>query len=136
MEFRLTIPEDLEFMKDNSESRGIQKHEPVQITYQYTLDDDGVILGVGGFRLINQHTAWCWVDLTSIGKRQAIATYRVIKEWIDIFVDEHDLKRIQAYVDPEYEAAIRTVEHLGFKKESIMEKFLGNRDAFMFVRVI
>lgn len=136
MEFRETTLADYDYMAEHSESGGIQKHEPDQLVYMTTLDDDGVILGYGGFRLINQYTAWCWVDFTADGKKKAVTMYRAIKEWIDLFADKHGLKRLQAYVDPEYEAAIRLVEHLGFKKESTMENFLGDRHASMYKRCI
>ncbi len=136
MEFRLTIPEDFVYIANNSISRGIQKYSPEQIEFCYTLDHEGIPLGVGGFRLINQTTAWCWVDMTHNSGDHLIITYRTIKEWIDSFVEEHGLKRLQAYVQCDFTEAIRMVQHLGFKKESIMEKFMGDRDAFMYVRII
>lgn len=136
MQFRETTVEDLNYMAEHSVSRGIQKHCPEQCDFMYTLEHDGIPYGVGGFRLINLHTAWCWVDLTDLAHENVKTSFRVIKEWIDIFAKEHNLKRLQAYVECDFTQAIRMVEHLKFKKESIMKNFMGDEDAYMYVRII
>lgn len=136
MNFRETTKEDLEYMTGHSVSRGIQKHCPEQINYCYTLEHEGLPLGVGGFRLINCTTAWCWVDISDRAGSHLIASYRVIKEWIDLFAQEHGIKRLQAYIEVDFPEAIRMAKHLGFKWESDMECFIGDKDAFMFVRII
>ena len=136
MEFRETTQEDLDYVAEHSVSRGIQKLYPGQTDFCYTLVHDGIPLGLGGFRLINCTTAWCWVDITPIGREQIATTYRTLKEWIDVFAEEHGLKRLQAYVECDFTEAIRMVRHLGFKKESIMKNFMGDKDAFLYVRLI
>jgi len=136
MDFRETTQEDLEFVADHSISRGILKRQPECIDYCYTLEHEGKPLGVGGFRLINETTAWAWADITDCAGGNIIPAYRVLKEWIDIFVKEHGIKRLQAYVEMDFPEAIRMVQHLGFEKESIMKNFVGDRDASMYVKVI
>lgn len=136
MEFRETTQADLEYVADHSVSRGIQKYQPEQVDYCYTLEHEGQVLGIGGFRLINLTTAWCWVDITHLAKNHIIVCYRVVKEWMDIFVKEHNLKRLQAYIEMDFPQAVRMAQHLGFKKESIMKNFIGDKDAFMYVKVI
>ena len=136
MEFRETTKEDLVFVADHSVSRGIQKNHPEQTEFCYTLAHEGVPLGVGGFTLINFHTAWCWVDLTDGAGSHIKTVYRVMKEWIDEFIIEHKLTRLQAYVECDFPAAVRMVKHLGFKEEWRMENFMGDKDAYMFVRII
>lgn len=122
-------------MKDKSVSRGILKQIPERIDYCYTLELDGKILGIGGFRLINATTAWAWVDMTELAKEHVIAVYRIIKEWMEIFVKDHNIKRLQAYIEPDFPKAIRMAQHLGFEKESIMKGFMPNGDAYMYVRI-
>lgn len=122
-------------MANHSVSRGIAKYQPEYIDFCYTLEHKGKPLGIGGFRLINMTTAWCWLDMTDLSDTHVIVWYRVIKEWIDIFVKEHNIKRLQAYVEPDFPKAIRMVQHLGFKKESIMKNFMGDKDASMYVRI-
>ena len=136
MEFRETTQEDLDFVADNSISRGIQKKCPEQIDYMFTLEHEGKPLGVGGFRVINPTTAWCWTDWTHLTGKHLVTSYRTVKEYIDIFAKEHKLKRLQAYVECDFTEAIRMVEHLGFTKESTMKNFIGDKDAFMFVRIL
>lgn len=136
MKFRETTQEDLDFVADNSISRGIQKRQPEQIDYCFTLEHEGGVLGIGGFRLINTTTAWAWLDMTHLAGSHIIVCYRVIKEWTDLFVKEHGIKRLQAYVEVDFEEAIRTVKHLGFEEESIMKNFMGDKDAFMYRRLI
>ena len=136
MEFRETTKEDLEFAENHTISRGIQKHSPEQIDYCYTLEHEGKPLMIGGFSMINRTTAWCWVDITDESGKNIIRIYRIIKEWIDQFCKDHKLIRLQAYVECDFDEAIRMVKHLGFKKESIMANFMGDKDAYMFVRIL
>lgn len=136
MNFRETIQEDLDFVANRSVSRGIAKYQPECIDYCYTLEHEGEPLGIGGFRLINLTTAWCWVDLTDGAGRHIVVAYRVIKEWVDKFAEEHQLKRLQAYIECDFEEAIRMAQHLGFEYESRMKNFVDNKDAFLYVRII
>lgn len=134
MKFRESTQKDLDYAAGNSISRGISKQFE-SVDYCYTLEHEGNVLGVGGFRLINSVTAWCWLDLTHHSKNHIIVGYRVIKEWINTFVEEHELKRLQAYVRVGFDKGIRTAEHLGFKHEFVMENFTPEGDAIMFKRI-
>ena len=135
MEFRETTQEDLDFVADHSVSRGILKRQPECIDYCFTLEHEGKPLGIGGFRLINLTTAWCWLDMTDRAGSHIIPAYRVVKEWMDIFVKEHGIKRLQAYIAPDFPEAVHMVQHLGFEKESIMKNFMGDKDASMYVKL-
>ncbi len=135
MNFRTATEEDLAYMAEHSISRGIQKQCPEETDYVYALEHEGAVLGVGGFRLINKTTAWCWVDLSSDSGSHILTVHRVMKEWIESFVKEHGIVRLQAYIECDFTEAITLVQHLGFKKESIMEKFMGDKEAFMYKRI-
>ena len=132
MEFRETTEVDLAYMSE-SKSRGIQTKSPDRTDYVYTLENGKPIM-IGGFRLVNLTTAWCWVDVLS--HEDIRVSYRLIKEWIDDFAQVHKLKRLQAYVECDFDEAIRMVKHLGFEKESIMKNFMGDKDAYMFARIL
>jgi RimJ/RimL family protein N-acetyltransferase len=136
MIFREATEEDLSYISFNSASRGIQKQCPEQIDYLYTLEHENEPLGVGGFRLINLTTAWCWVDLSEKGHNHVIKTYRTIKEWIDTFAKAHKIRRLQAYVEEDFPQAIRMVEHLGFERESVMKNFIDDKSCYMYVRIL
>jgi len=136
MQFRETTKEDFEYTANHSISRGLSKYQPECIEFLYTLEHEGKPLCVGGFRLLNLTTAWAWVDLTESARGHIITCYRAIKEWTDIFVKEHNIRRLQAYIESDFPEGIRMAQHLGFRKESIMEKFMDGKDAFMYVRII
>jgi hypothetical protein len=133
MNFRETTQEDLEYMTNHSVSRGFKC--PDRTDYCFTLEHD-VVYGIGGFRLITPTTAWCWVNMAEIAKEHIVVSYRVIKEWIEIFAEEHKLKRLQAYIECDFPEAVRMAQHLGFKKESIMHSFIDDKPAFMYVRIM
>ncbi len=134
MNFRETIPADFEFMSHHSINKGVDRKILDCIDYVFTLEDN-VPLAIGGFRMINTTTAWCWIDLSDEAGKHLVKVYRVIKEWIDEFAESHKIKRLQAFVRTDFEEAERLVKHLGFEKESIMENFFGSKDAYMYVRL-
>ncbi len=136
MKFREAIQPDFDYLADHSVSRGIQKHAPEQIEYTYTLEHEGIPLCIGGFRMINVTTAWCWVDLSSDAGSHLLAVYRTIREWIESFCKENKIVRLQAYVECDFTQAISMVQHLGFTKECIMERFMGDKDAFLYKRIL
>ena len=136
MNFRIAIQDDYDYMADHSISRGIQKHSPGQLDYVYTLEHEDEVLCIGGFQMINLTTAWCWIDISSEAGDHIVMMYRVIRDWIENFCEEHKIRRLQSYVECDFTEAITLVQHLGFTKESIMEKFMGDRDAFMYKKVI
>jgi len=135
MLFRETTQQDLGYMKDNSVSRGILNKQPERTDFCYSLEHEGILLGIGGIRLINLTTAWCWVDMTADAKKHTIIVYRVIKEWMDKLVEEKGLKRLQAYIALDFPEAIRMIQHLGFHKEGILKNFIGNKDASLYVNL-
>ena len=134
MIFRASTPEDFLYMSEHCKYRRSEIKQLDAIDEICTLEDNGFPILVGGFRQINDATAWCWMDLAEgVNIRQA---YRVIKEWIELYIESNDIKRLQAFVRVDFEQAIRTVKHLGFKKESIMKNFFRDCDAYLFVRIL
>ena len=136
MIFREATQPDLDYMAEHTTSRGVQKNRPEQTCYTYTLEDNGIPLGIGGFNLINHHTAWCWVDLSPLGHENIRMAYRTIKNGIERFAEENHIRRLQAYVECDFPEAILLVRHLGFERESIMKNFVGDKDAFMYIRIL
>ena len=126
-----TIEDVLEGQKLSINTRDARDVE--QLDYVWVLEE-GDVLGVGGFRMIVPSCAWCWVDLTDIGVEKIRHTYRHIRERIENFAREKGITRLQAFVRNSNKE-IRLVEHLGFQQESVMERFYGDDDALMFVRI-
>jgi hypothetical protein len=135
MIFRQMNQKDVEYMKNHSVSRGILKNQPDNIDFCYALEHEGKLLGIGGLRLINPTTAWCWVDMSDNAEGHIITVYRTIKKWMYEFVELKKIKRLQAYIEPDFPKAVRMAQHLGFYKESIMTKFIGDKDAYLYVRI-
>ena len=135
MKFRETTQEDMDYLANHSISQGVTKQQPEQIDFCYTLEHEGTPLGIGGFRLINPTTAWCWVDLSDTSGKYIRTVYRVISEWIDEFSKNHNLRRLEAYVRIDFPEAIRMVEHLGFERESVMSDFIGEESAYLYKRI-
>ena len=134
MLFREATKEDLEYVARYSVSRG-NKEYPDTIDYIYTLENQGVVLGVGGFKLLNENTAWVWLDFTPEARVQIRIVYHVIVEWMQIFVKNHGLRLLMAAVRPLFTEAIMTIEHLGFHKEATMPNFFGDQSAHLYLRL-
>lgn len=134
MNLRDTTKQDVEFVKEHSVSRGVLGKQPERIDYCYTLEDEGKILGIGGISLITPTTCWCWFDATEYVKEHWKTAYRVISEYLEILMKEKGIIRAQAYVGSDFPAAVRTVVHLGFHRESLMPNFVGKKPAYLYVR--
>jgi hypothetical protein len=96
MNFRIGTAEDLELMATLSINKKCDRKLQEVIDHFYTLEHNGEILGVGGFRMIVPTCAWCWVDFSEYGVHHIRETYRVTKEWIDGWVGKMKIKRLQA----------------------------------------
>jgi hypothetical protein len=134
LKLRETTAEDREFVAEHSISHGT-KDVPEQTDFWYTVEHEGEVMCVGGFRLLNKTTAWCHVNLTDRAGGHIIHLYRIIRDWIDEFVKEHDIRRLQAYVLCDFQEGVTMVNHLGFTKESIMLGFSEGKSAYMFTRL-
>jgi hypothetical protein len=135
MEFRQATEDDLTFVKAHSLYPPTGKENSDAFDFVYTLEHGEYILGIGGFRMITDATAWAWIELTEFVGSHIIATYRVISEYMEIFCTNHTICRLQAWVDKDFQAGNRTAFHLGFSVEQQMKDFLGKgRDAILYVK--
>jgi hypothetical protein len=135
MEFRQATEADLKAVVENSLYPSQGKESTEAIDFIYTLDHGDYILGVGGFRMITDATAWAWIELTMFVGRHLVPTVRVIAEYMEIFCKNHNIRRLQAWVAKGFEEGIRTTRHLGFEEECVMKDFLGKgKDAILFVK--
>ncbi len=134
MNFRELKQEDIEAVENDSISRGILSKQPEVIDFGYTLEHEGKILGIGGIRLINLTTCWCWLDLTHYLSEHIITAYRVISEWMIILAKDKGIKRMQCYIEVDFPESVRMVKHLGFHQEHIMPKFVGEKSAYLYVK--
>jgi L-amino acid N-acyltransferase YncA len=86
--------------------------------------------------MINLYTAWVWVDFTHYAEIYPLILLRDVHRAITEIRDKMGVKRLQAYVECDFEAGIKMVEKLGFVRESSMAAFAGKNDAYMYVRFL
>jgi len=135
MKFRAATIEDVEYFKEHSINTKVDRTDIQQMDYPYSIeDDDGVLLALGGFRMIIPSCAWCWVDLSKEGTKQIKNTYRIIRSLIDGWTKFHNVRRIQAFVR-DVEINKRLARHLGLEEECLMKNFYGDEDAFLYARI-
>lgn len=135
MEFKEATEAELSFATNHSLHGTTDKGTPERIDYVYTLKHEENVLGVGGFRMITDTTAWAWIEPTEFIGGHLVPTYRVINEYMAIFCKNHGIRRLQAWVEKGFSEGMRTVRHCGFEEEYMMKDFLGKgRDAILFVR--
>ena len=136
MELREAVQSDIDYLADgNSISRNCFDEQPDQIDFVHTIEHKGKILVVGGLRLLNLSSAWCWMDLTEDALKHKKAVYRVIQEWLDVFPKQMGVTRLMTPVRTDFEEGIRTIEHLGFQRECVMKKFYDEKDAYLYAKL-
>ena len=134
MKFREATIEDYESMVNLSINQRADRKMDLPLDSFYTLEHDGKILFVGGYRMIVPTTAWCWLDFTEYGVKRIKDSYRTINEFTEQWVKLNGVSRLQAFTH-NGEKEIRLVKHFKFKQECIMKNFYGDEDAILFARV-
>lgn len=135
MNIRTLTIDDITAMKDVSISRGAIHQSVDWIEFNYAVEHDGELLAIGGIRIITPTTAWAWTDLSYNSKKHMVRIYRIISEWLTVLIEDNHLDRLQTYIEMDFPEAISWIEHLGFKRESIMRKFLDGKDVYMYARI-
>ena len=133
MNFRVATSDDVAKANARSISRS-DSNPPIQ-EYVYALEDEGVVLAVGGMKLMNPTTAWAFMDWTMDALNHPKTLYRVVRDWLDIMMQTHGIVRLMAAVECDFPQAVRTAEHLGFVKESVMPNWTGDKPAYLYVRI-
>ena len=133
MELRTATVENLVEVAKTSISHG-EKEAPESLDFVYAIDDHGTILAVGGAKIITESTAFVWLNLSEKARDRMILVYRVVRDWLDGWFEGCDQTRLMAAVRCDFEEGKMTIEHLGFHQESVMPKFFGDEDAYMYVR--
>lgn len=135
MQFRQLIQSDIEYMAQHAlVGRESWKNQSGEAQYNFTLEHEGKILGIGGFIMVGKTCAISWFDMTEDAKEHIITSYRVLKEWADIFCKDHGIQRLMAFVRTGYEAGVRTCEHLGYRFENRMPKYEDGQPFDLFVK--
>jgi RimJ/RimL family protein N-acetyltransferase len=134
MEFRQMTDEDLAYHQKHALNPDDRKIHVGESEYTYSLVDGDVVLGIAGFKFINDTTAWCWLSMGENAKEHLTISFRTLAEWIPTFCRDFKIRRLEAYVKVGFEAGVRLVEHLGFTEESRMPNFFDDMPGIRFVR--
>jgi hypothetical protein len=136
MQLREATSHDITLVQAITTSGSIGQDVPLLIDLCWALEHDSTLLMVGGFKLIAPGVAWCWMSWTPAVREHVYHAYRVVLEWTDLAMRAHGIRRLMAAVDPDYPEAVRTITHLGFHRESIMEHWFGvDQSAHMYVKL-
>ncbi len=134
MEFRDIKESDFAFVAEHTASRGCCAKRPVNLDFLVALEHEGNVLAIGGVLLLNPSTSWAWLDLTTFAEGHMVVVFRTIRDWLDKMAEMHGITRMMAAVEIDFAEANRTVEHLGFHRESVMSRFFDDKDAYMYVK--
>ncbi|KKL04173.1 hypothetical protein LCGC14_2618740, partial [marine sediment metagenome] len=101
MQLRDTTQADILYLANHTVSRGCFKDIPAKVNYMYTLTHENEILGIGGIQLINETTAWAWIDATdkafvhlSETPKRIADIYRIIRDYMKIVVELSGVHRL------------------------------------------
>jgi len=135
MQIRTATDADLQTLGERSVSRGCFSEMPATTDVVYALEHDGELLAVGGLKQMNPTCAWVWVDLAPQALENQVALFRILRDYIGHLMHDKGLTRLMAAVEEGFPEAIRLAQHLGFKRESRMANWIGDKAAFMYVRL-
>jgi RimJ/RimL family protein N-acetyltransferase len=100
--------------------------------------EDGSLAGCAGLVFPHRGFAIGWAMIPQgvltwpVGDRTAL--YHTIRQQLDLWMQEHALKRVEANVQPDAPVAHRFIRALGFRKESEMPHYLDGKTFTKYVR--
>jgi RimJ/RimL family protein N-acetyltransferase len=102
----------------------------------FTLLCDGQPVICGGILMMGWQRGQAWILPSTLFCKHVKQSYRLIKQKMMDIQRAYDLRRIEALVEPGFEAGKRFMEHLGFTNEGLLKRY-GPRgeDMFMYGRV-
>ncbi len=103
----------------------------------HTLIIEDEIVACGGVVLLEWKRGEAWTLLSSLFYKYPKTVFRLVRDNLNRIIQEHDLRRVQALVKPDFITARNFMMHLGFQNEGLLKAF-GPRgeDLLMFARII
>lgn len=95
---------------------------------------DGKVVGCGGVRILWNGVGEAWAIFSKDIIKYPKEAYYYINKFLHIIIKDQNLHRVQAYVRTDVNIAVKYIENLGFKRESMMKKFsYDKKDYYMYV---
>jgi hypothetical protein len=122
---------DLIAARNDAIAPGVEKECPEDINHLDCIEHEGKVLAVGGAKMLNSHSAWVWVGLTSHAREHMVILYRAIRDWLDGF----NLELMMASVAVGFEEGERLAEHMDFMRQCRLPGYFGPKgDAWLYIR--
>ncbi len=83
----------------------------------------GEIVGCAGLFMINPKRGIAWAVLDMSASKHFMKIHMAVLSWLR---EHKEVTRIEAFVDPNFENAVKWVKLLGFKAEAIKPYFFAN----------
>ena len=97
----------------------------------YTVRQGGKIICCAGVVELWQGRASAWALLSGEAGRSMIGLHRMVED----FLDGCGIRRVEAYVYPDFEPGHRWARMLGFEREGLMRAFQQGADMYMYSRI-
>jgi RimJ/RimL family protein N-acetyltransferase len=141
MEFRKTTEEDMAFVRANPYEIAIKDYNQSQTPQEnaYTAIFESEIVAVFGIHMRWKGYCLCWLMLTDACRKKGIyglIALSAIQDKFEELLEENNIIRAEANVRPDFGAAIKMVEYLGFKREGLMKCQLPDGgDAYLYAKI-
>ena len=103
----------------------------------FTLEHEGEIIGSAGIAFIWEGVGEGWMMVSPLIYKYPLTAYKETKRNLEALIATHNIHRLQIICHEWFDAAHRWAERLGFKKESLLEKYGVDKSNFIrYVRII
>lgn len=98
----------------------------------FTAIESDQVIAIAGIAMQWEGRAIAWALVSEDAGKHFLAIHRAVRG----FLDQCDIRRIEAFVDSDFEQGMKWMKMLGFENEGLMRKFsiIGN-DCYLFARV-
>lgn len=98
----------------------------------FTAIEGDQVIAIAGIAMQWEGRAIAWALVSEDAGKHFLTIHRAVKG----FLDQCDIRRIEAFVDSDFEHGMKWMKMLGFENEGLMRKFsiIGN-DCYLFARV-
>ena len=141
MQFRKSTQEDMAYVRANPFEVAVKGYHDMTVPDDntFTAIFESEIVGMGGIVIRWPGYCLCWLMLTSDCKKRGvygIAALGAIHEKLNDLLDENNIIRAECAVRPEFGAAIKMVEYMGFEREGLMRHQMPDGgDGILYARI-
>ena len=121
------------------EMQEVQKHEAIGLEYpkdkSFTIEDDGVVLGVFGVMEIYKGRAVVFSFISKRAGKGMLGLIKTLRKMIDDGMEKTGVERLEMSVLEGFEHGDRFATMLGFEFEGVMRKYYKGRNYKLYARV-